>query len=265
MIRLLFITLAGFGLIVGYIKYLENRGLFYPMKAVEFYPSGFGITFEDVYIKTKDGLNINGWFIPHHNAKYTLLFCHGNAGNIGHRLDKLQMFSDIGVNILIIDYRGYGKSKGRPSEKGFYLDIEAAYNYLVVDRKIPPQRIILYGESLGAAVAIDLAVKAKVGAIIAEGAFSDEKDMARNIYPFMPAFILSYKFDSLGKIRKVGVPKLFIHSIDDDIVPFELGYKLYNAAYGPKEFVKIRGGHNNAFLNSKEKYISSISSFIAKL
>jgi fermentation-respiration switch protein FrsA (DUF1100 family) len=235
------------------------------MKGIEFYPSSFNIPFEDVYIKTRDGLTINGWFIPHSNARYTLLFCHGNAGNISHRMEKLQLLSNIGINIFIIDYRSYGKSEGRPSEKGFYLDADAAYRYLVNKRRITPQQIILYGESLGGAVAIDLAAKAKVKAIIIEGGFSDEGDMARTIYPFMPTFVLSNKFDSLGKIKKVKAAKLFIHSLDDEIVPFELGYRLYRAAGEPKEFVKIRGGHNNAFLNSEEKYISSISSFLLTL
>lgn len=263
--RLLIIALIGCGLIVGYVRYLEKKYLFYPKKEITRYPSSYNIPFEDVYIKTRDGLLINGWFIPHDNAKYTLLFFHGNGGNIGYRLEKLQILNSIGINIFIIDYRAYGKSQGSPSEKGFYSDATAAFRYLTDERKIPAEKIILYGESLGAAVAIDLASRAKVRALITEGAFSDEGDMARNIYPAMPTFILHNRFDSLGKIKKVEAPKLFIHSVDDEIVPFQLGYKLYGAAEKPKKFIIIRGSHNRAFLNSKEKYFSSINSFLATL
>jgi len=235
------------------------------MKTIEFYPTAYSMPFEDVYIKTKDGLTINGWFLPRGNARHTLLFFHGNAGNIGHRLEKLQMLSDIGINIFIIDYRSYGKSQGKPSEKGLYLDAVCAYQYLVDNRIIPPGQIIVYGESLGGAVAIDLASKVKVGGLITEGVFSDEADMAWTVFPGMPAFILNNKFDSLKKIKKVKAAKLFIHSIDDEIVPFELGRKLYSAAGEPKQFAKIRGGHNNAYMASKKEYISAVSSFVGTL
>lgn len=265
MIRVLYWILLVFGLIVAYTKYIENTSVFFPVKAIELYPSVVNLPFEDVYIKTDDGLRINGWFIPRRNAKYTLLFCHGNAGNVGDRVEKLGMLWEIGVNIFIIDYRGYGKSEGRPSEKGFYLDASAAYNYLVNSRHIQPDEIILYGESLGTTVVIDLASKVKVKAIIVEGAFSSGRDIAGKIYPFLPTFLFSNRFNSLEKIKKVEAAKLFIHSRNDEIVPFALANKLYNAARGPKDFSEIAGGHNSAFSDSKEKYLSSLGSFIKKL
>lgn len=263
--KVLFLILLVIGLIVLCIRYIETRGIFYPKKEIEVYPSALNLPYEDVYIKTEDGVRINGWFIPRANAKYTLLFFHGNAGNIEHRLDKLVMLREAGVNIFIIDYRGFGKSEGRLTEEGFYLDANAAYNYLVNSRGIRPEQIILYGESLGTAVVIDLASKVKVAAIIAEGAFSGGRDMAKKIYPFLPAFLFSNKFNSLKKIKKVQAPKLFIHSINDEIVPFALVNKLYKAASGPKELIELIGAHNTAFLDSKEKYVSSISLFIEKL
>ncbi|MBU0503681.1 MAG: alpha/beta hydrolase [Candidatus Omnitrophota bacterium] len=265
MTRTLYLILFGVVIITAYIKYIESRGIFYPEKRIESYPSAFNISFEDVYVKTEDRLKINGWFIPQSNAKYTLLFFHGNAGNIGHRLEKLLMLRNTGVNIFIIDYRGFGKSEGKVSEKGLYLDAKAAYNYLVDSRRILPEQIILYGESLGTAVVIDLAANAKVKAIIVEGAFSSGKDMASRIYPFLPGFIFSNSYDSLGKIKKMQVAKLFIHSRNDEIVPFALANKLYNASPEPKELVEINGGHNTAFLDSQEKYISSIGLFIERL
>lgn len=265
MTRALYLVLFGCLIIVVYIRYLENKGIFFPEKSVEFYPSSANLPYEDIYLKTEDGLSINGWFIPNHNAKYTFLFCHGNAGNIGHRLEKLLMLRSTGVNIFIIDYRGYGKSDGNISEKGFYLDARAAYDYLVNSRSLLPEQIILYGESIGTAAVIDLAAKAKVRAIIVEGGFSRGKDVARRFYPFLPGFIFSNTFDSLGKIKNVRVPKLFIHSRNDEILPFELASKLYDASPEPKEISEIRGNHNTAFLDSREKYISSIGLFIKKL
>lgn len=250
---------------VAYIKYLENKGIYFPEKKIEFYPSFFNLSFQDIYLKTEDDVTINAWFIPYPQAKYTLLFFHGNAGNLSHRLEKLMLLRKAGVNIFIIDYRGYGKSEGVVTEKGFYFDASATYHYLVNHRGILAGEIILYGESLGTAVAINLAAKTKVRAIILEGAFSRGRDMARKIFPFLPTLIFSNSFDSLKKIQKVRVPKLFIHSRNDEVVPFELANKLYHASLAPKEFAEIEGCHNSAFLDSKEKYFSSIDLFIKKL
>ncbi len=260
---LLYITLAVI-LLVVYIRYIESKSIFFPMKKIEFTPDFVNLVYEDVYIKTQDNIKINGWFFPKDNAKYTILFCHGNAGNIGHRLEKIVMLLDMGVNVFIIDYRGYGNSKGKPSEKGIYLDTKAGYDYLVNTRKIQPEHIILYGESIGGAAVIDLASKTKVGALITEETFSSAVDMAKRIYPFLPSFLFSVRFDSLTKIKKVNAPKLIIHSINDEIVPFELGKKLYDAAKEPKQFAEIIGGHNTAFLDSKEKYAASIKAFLKR-
>ncbi len=259
----LFIILAIILLMV-YVRYIESRSIFFPMKKIEFTPGLVNLAFEDVYITTSDNIKLNGWFIPCDNARYTFLFCHGNAGNIGHRIEKIIIFREIGVNVFIIDYRGYGNSEGKPSERGIYLDAKAGYDYLVNTRKIKPEHIILFGESIGGAAVIDLASKVKVGALITEEAFSSARDMARRIYPFLPSFLYSVKLDSLTKIKKVDAPKLIIHSVNDEIVPFALGKKLFNAAKEPKQLVEIMGSHNTAFLDSKEKYTRSIEVFIQK-
>lgn len=250
------------GTIWGYTKYIESRSIFLPMKKVEFTPKLISLPFEDVYIKTRDNVQINGWFIPSEGAKYTILFCHGNGGNIGHRLEKLNLLHKMNTNIFIIDYRGYGRSEGRPGEAGMYLDAQAAYDYLVNQRKISPERIILYGESLGNAAVIDLASRRNVGAVIAEGAFTKGRDMARRVYPFLPAFLFSDNFNSLAKIKQLKAAKLFIHSRNDEIVPFDLGQSLYNVAPEPKQFVELIGGHNTVHIDSQEKYTSSIRAFI---
>lgn len=257
--------LIGLGLIVAYVKYLEYKGVYYPAKEILNFPSSVSISFKDIYITTEDNVKINGWFISNQKAKYTLLFFHGNAGNIGDRIDKLQLLYQAGLNIFIIDYRGFGKSQGRPSELGFYHDASAAYDYLINTINIKPERVVLYGESLGSAVAVDLAFHRRVRALILEGAFSRGRDMAVKIYPLLPRFVFSNSFDSLTKVKEINAPKLFIHSRDDEIVPFKLGRKLYDYAAGPKEFLEIEGDHNDAFMRSQHSCLSSISEFIGKL
>ncbi|MBN3038554.1 MAG: alpha/beta hydrolase [Candidatus Omnitrophica bacterium] len=256
--------LLGIALLFGYIKYIESKAIYLPTKGVDYYPDLAGLAFEDIDVITEDGLRINGWFVPGKDTKYTVLFCHGNGGNIGHRMEKLVYFYNLGLSSFIIDYRGYGKSQGSPSEKGLYADARAAYDYLLRKRKIPAEAIILYGESLGSAVVIHLAAEEKVGGLIIEGGFSRGRDMAKAIYPFLPSFLFADSFDSLAKIGKVKAPKLFMHSKDDEVVPFILAKKLYDAADNPKHFAQLRGGHNSVLYDSQESYLSVIKSFIEK-
>ncbi len=248
-----------------YLRFIEKRSIFFPMKEIKSDPEIIGLSFEEVNFKTADNVELNGWFIPREGAKDTIIFCHGNGGNISHRLEKIAILHNIGLNVFIFDYRGYGRSKGSPSEKGLYKDAEAAYGYLVSRDNISEENIVLYGESIGGAVAIDLAMRRKVKALITEETLSSVKDMIKIIYPFLPYFVFQSRFDSVSKIKGINVPKLIIHSVDDEIVPFRLGEKLFESASFPKEFLKIRGSHNTAFLDSKELFISGITSFVKAL
>lgn len=248
-----------------WVRYLERHSVYFPMREVTATPALLELPYEEIYFQTSDNKRLNGWFIPNDRSKFTVIFCHGNGGNIGHRLEKIQILHNLGADVFIFDYRGYGKSEGRPSEIGLYQDAVAAYDYLIKVRKVSKAHIILYGESLGGAVAIDLAQKVNAQALITEDVFTSVKDMAKVAYPLMPNFILSTRFDSISKIKKVTCPKLFIHSIDDEIVPFYLGERLYNAARPPKTFLKIRGGHNTAFLDSKEQFKEGIKSFLCEV
>lgn len=260
--RMILYLIIFFIIFIFYAKYLERKSIFYPCKEIIATPLDCGLAYEDVHFTTEDNLRINGWLVSKQGARYTILFFHGNAGNISHRLDKLKILYDIGVNIFIIDYRGYGKSEGKPSESGLYSDSKAAYNYLVHERKVNPQAIILYGESLGSAVAMDLAVKEKTAGIITEVAFSNIRDMAKIYYPYIPSFLISARFDSLAKIPFLSVPKLFILCETDEIVPFNLGKKLYDIALEPKRLIVLKGSHNTAFLDSIKEYVSGIASFV---
>jgi len=250
---------------VSYLRYFEHKALYFPTSEIEYLPTVIGLSYEDVYIDTDDGIKLHTWFIPATDSKYTLLFCHGNGGNISHRIEKLDILNKLGLDIFIFDYRGYGKSSGRPSEKGFYKDVEAMYNYLVSKRRIEPKDIILYGESLGGAVAIELATKRKPKALITEASFSSTKDVAKELYPLFPTFIIWSKFDSLSKIKNITIPKLIIHSQNDDIIPFSHSLKLLEASPEPKRHLVLTGSHNDFFIDSRDLYASGIRDFLKGL
>lgn len=251
--------------IFSYVKYIEKKSIFFPFRELEATPKDLHLAFEDVYLDTSDGEKLNAWFVPSTGSQRMLLFFHGNGGNISHRLESIDIFNKLGLGIFIIDYRGYGASTGRPTEKGIYLDAQAAYDYLLRQKNIRPENIIVYGESLGAQAAVDLASKNKVAALILEEAFTSAKDMSAAIYPFLPTIFLSVKFDSSNKIKKISCPKLIIHSRNDEIVPFRLGRKLYDAAPEPKEFLELTGGHNTCIFDSHDLFVSGLKKFLAKL
>jgi len=248
-----------------YVRLLERKIIYYPSKIIEFKPSEVGLAYEDVFLKAQDGIELHGWFVPAPNPYATVLYFHGNAGNISHRVEIAKMFNEKKMNFFIIDYRGFGRSKGSPNEKGTYLDGLAAYNYLVNVKGILPEKIVLYGKSLGAAVAIDVATKVKAGAFICESGFTSTQDMARGIYKFFPLWLfVGQKYDSLGKIEQVNIPTLIIHSQNDEIVPFSHGKRLFEKAREPKELYVMRGGHNDAFYIYSEECMQRIDDFLRK-
>ncbi len=258
------IILGFIGLFI-YVRFLEATTVFLPAKKILVYPLEVGLGFEDIHFMTDDHLRLHGWFIKASSQpkeKPTLIFFHGNAGNIGDRMDKILLFHKMGLNVFIIDYRGYGQSEGRPSERGMYLDAEAAYQYLKSHPDIDQNKFLVYGESLGGAAAVHLASEKKVAGLILDSTFTNAADMGKLIMPVIPSFLLSIKLDSLSKMKDIQIPKLFIHSIDDETVPYALGRKLYDAAPPPKGFVEISGDHNEGFFQSQQIYYEGIKNFL---
>lgn len=253
------------GIAIVYLRYIEYKSLYVPMSEIELTPSAVGLSYEDMYIDVDKKIRLNAWIVPAKDSNFTILFCHGNAGNISHRIEKVLILNRLGLDVFIFDYRGYGKSKGRPSEKGLYKDAESAYDFLVSKLKLSPERIIFYGESLGGAVAVDLATKRKVRALIIESTFGSVQDMLKTVYPFLPAFFISSKFDSTRKIKYIHIPKLIINSQNDEIVPFSQSIKLFNISPEPKKHLVIMGSHNTCFQDSKDLYVSGINDFITDL
>ena len=228
---------------------------------------------EDANFSSQDGVNLHGWYctpgrrkdhtFSSHRGEMVLLFFHGNGGNITHRYDMIRWLIALPVNVFIIDYRGYGKSRGSPSEKGLYLDARAAWDYLISERRIPVERVILFGESLGGAVAIDLATRVRPTGLIVQSSFTSIPDMAKVIFPFLPRFLVRTKMNSIDKISKVDCPKLFVHSPPDEVVPYEFGRRLFEAATEPKQFYEIPGAsHNNTYLVGGQPYLEVLRRFV---
>ncbi len=244
--------------------YVERSIVFKPQKGVQSTPSGVGLRYQEAVIQTPDGVRLHSWFFANPDARMTLFFLHGNAGNIGSRLEKISFFLDLGMSVFIIDYRGYGASTGSPSEKGLYKDAQAAYDHLTRTLKIASERIIVYGESLGSSVAIDVASKNRAAGLIVEGAYSSAADMSRHLYPMVPTFMMGIKMDNASKIGSIRGPKLFIHSRSDEVVPFSLGQKLFDLASEPKELVVIEGGHNDSFFKYQEQIRAKVEAFLTE-
>jgi fermentation-respiration switch protein FrsA (DUF1100 family) len=193
----------------------------------------------------------------------TLLFFHGGVGNLSDYLEKVHLLHDMGLDVFTVDYRGYGKSGGTPSESGLASDAVAAYFYLTGKRHVKPERLYLYGEDLGAAVAIDLATKVPAAGLITEGASASVIEKIEEAWPLIPwQFLLRSKFDSLTKIRDVHMPLLIIHSADDEVVSFNDSRRLSALAHEPKELVEIHGTHRDAFVHSFDLYYDKVAHFI---
>lgn len=233
-----------------WVRWQERRGLFFPALDLYASPAAAGMAFEDVYFDSA-GNRLHGWYMPA-SGDQVVLWAHGNAGNIADRLDQaVQMKRALGVSSFMFDYRGYGKSEGRPSEQGLYQDTEAAFKWLTETRGVDPGRIILYGHSLGSAPVIDLALNmgARAAALVLESPFTSAADVARRMYFGLPVgFVMSVRLDNLGRIGGVRMPILIIHGDRDTVIPFDMGEKLFKAAPEPKAFLPVpNGDHSDCY------------------
>ncbi|VAW94397.1 Hydrolase, alpha/beta fold family [hydrothermal vent metagenome] len=261
------LSLAAIGLLLlnTWFYFLQPSMLFYPYKYLTVTPKDWSLAYENVEIVTTDNIRLHGWYLPVSNSRQVVLFFHGNGGNISHREDSLKIFNQLGLNVLIIDYRGYGLSEGSITESGIYLDAMAAWQYLLNQHDYSGKDIIVFGRSLGGAVATQLASQVQPRALIIESSFSSIKDMASRILPFISKLIyLRYDFNTESSIKQVRVPVLVMHSLDDDIIPFQLGIKIFKAANEPKEFYKLQGNHNNGFMESMPEYQQTIKQFLGR-
>jgi hypothetical protein len=256
---------------------LEDRFIYFPtMLPAGWTAVGSGslpatLSAEECFFPTADGLRLHGLYCREAGAldgpaRNVLLWFHGNAGSVADRLDMAGDLRTLPADLFLIDYRGYGLSEGKPSEEGLYRDALAAWRYLTAERKIPSSRIVLFGKSLGGAVAIDLATRVHPAGLIVQSSFTSVPDMAAIAMPFVPRFLVRTKMDSLSKVRTIACPKLFIHGPQDEVIPFAMGRRLFEAAAAPKGFYEVAGsGHNETWLVGGTGYRERIAQFITRL
>ncbi len=253
--------------IVLLVFVFQSRLVYFPQigRELSVTPRAHGLDFESVNISTEDGETLHAWWVPAKDARGTVLFFHGNAGNISHRIDYLRMFRQLGYATLIFDYRGYGNSTGSPSESGTYLDAAAAWRWLTQTRGIRPGDIVFAGESLGGAVASGLAVQQAPRALVLLSTFTSAPDLGAEVYPFIPVRLISrFSYDNLANLRQIKSPVLIAHSRDDDIVPFAHGRRLFEAASEPRQFLEMRGGHNDGFIFTREEWVRVLADFLER-
>ena len=246
---------------------IDKRFIFFPERQLLETPARWGLSFEEVHFTASDGVKLHGWFVPG-ESDVTWIWFHGNAGNISHRLENLMLLHrQLGVNIFLFDYRGYGRSDGKVSEDGTYRDAVGALDYILSRQDINPEKIIYFGRSLGAGVAVELATRRQPYGLILESSFTSVKDMAKKAFPLIPLYLLVHtKYDSLSKMGQVACPTLILHGDEDEIVPVSHAQKLYDATAGPKELYLIPGAsHNNTYLIGDKPYYRVLADFIASL
>jgi len=263
--KILLIIIFGAIIFKIYFIFLEQKSLYHPYKEIPQTPANLGIAYEEINFKTADGKLLNGWFVPAKDAKATVLYCHGNAGNIYHRLHKVKFFHEMGVNFFIFDYRGYGKSTGKPSEKGLYKDAQAAYDYIISRSDVDRNKIVVYGKSLGGPVAADLCLHRKASALILEGSFASVALRAQQLYPFLPMkLLITQKYDAMAKVKDMHIPKLIAHARQDEVISFRHGEILFKSVAEPKQFLPFDGGHNDDVYVTSSAYREELLKFLMR-
>ncbi len=248
------LLIAGGFLALLLVMYLfQDRLLFMPSSGMVHTPDSFGITAEDFWVETGDGVQIHGWYFPNDNSEQVIVLSHGNAGNISYRITIAETLLETGAAVLMYDYRGYGKSEGSPNEKGLYKDIEAVVAGLKNGKEYKEENIFMYGRSLGGAVAAYAATQYNLGGLVLDSAFRNLRTMIRDVYPFVPTALARYTFPTDEYLKELeNIPVIIMHSPNDEIVGFHNGEYLFDVANEPKQFVELRGGHNNNFFESSE-------------
>ena len=257
---------AVYVLLIAYVYLFQARLIFFPNvpgRTLTATPRQIGLEFEDVRITTADRVDLHGWYVAAPPGAPAVILCHGNAGNIAHRLDWLEMFCGMGFAMLLFDYRGFGRSSGTPTEQGTYLDAQAAWDYLTNTQGFSPRRIVIVGESLGGPIAAHLAKDVAPGSLVLVSTFTSVPNLACNLYWYLPVRRLSrFQYPTAEYVARVHVPTLVIHSRDDETIPFLHGEELRRHASGPAQLLEIFGDHNAAFMLSRPKITEGMRSFL---
>src|SRR5215210_1687127 len=264
-LKIMLAVLCTYAAFVAVLYVFQDRLIYYPQmgRHVVTTPAASGIAYEDFTIRTEDRETLNLWWVPAPEPRGVVLLLPGNAGNISHRIEYALMFRRLGYNTVLLDYRGYGKSTGTPSEEGTYRDADAAWRWLTETRAIPPNQIVVFGESLGGGVGSWLASRYTPRALVLASTFTSSVDLGAELYPFLPVRLISrFRYDTLRRLPDVHVPVLVIHSPTDEVIPYSHGERLYAAANEPKEFLEIAGGHNDSAVFMRREWIDRLGAFL---
>ncbi|MGC2030889.1 MAG: alpha/beta fold hydrolase [Steroidobacteraceae bacterium] len=263
---ILLTVVAVYVLLVAYVFIFQARLIFFPNvpgRTLTATPRQIGLEFEDLRVTTADRVDLHGWYVAAAPGAPAVILCHGNAGNIAHRLEWLEMLCGMGFAMLLFDYRGFGRSRGTPTEQGTYLDAQAAWDYLTNTKGFSPRSIVIVGESLGGPIAAHLAKDVGPGALILVSTFTSVPDLASNLYWYLPVRLLArFQYPTAEYVARVHVPTLVIHSRDDEMIPFLHGEELRRRASGSAQLLEIFGDHNAAFMLSRPKLIEGIRSVL---
>lgn len=254
---------VSYGIILLLMYFLQGQIMYHPQDKIYATPRDVGLEYKDVNFASEDGVDLHGWFIPADRSPLTVLYFHGNAGNISGRLETIQLLHQLGLNVFIFDYRGYGSSKGKPTKEGTYRDAAAAWNYLISERNIAEEQIVIMGRSLGGSIAAWLAARENPAAVVIESTFTSAAELGGEIYPWLPVrFILKHNYDTQKHLQQIDEPLFMAHSRDDQIVPFNHGKKLFELANDPKQFLEMRGYHGSAFMETGGTYREGLAQFL---
>ncbi|MGZ5227757.1 MAG: alpha/beta hydrolase [Burkholderiales bacterium] len=263
--KIVLVVCLAYVAILGVLYVFQDRLIYYPQvgRSVRTTPAARGIAYDEVALRTDDGETLNAWWIPTPESRGVALLLPGNAGNISHRIDYAIMFRGLRFSTLLVDYRGYGKSTGKPSEEGTYSDADTAWRWLTETHRIPGRDIVVYGESLGGGVSSWLASRYRPRALVLASTFTSALDLGAELYWFLPVRMISrFRYDTLTRLATVQAPVLVIHSRADEIVPYAHGERLYAAANAPKAFLEISGGHNDSAVFMRSEWVEALGAFL---
>jgi len=261
-----FVILAAAAIWIG-LRAFERAMVFVPSRAMLAHPGTVGLAYEPFFLTAADGVRLRAWWLPGKTADAPVMLClHGNGGNLSSRTDKMRLFHDAGAAQLWLDWRGYGESAGSPNEPGLYRDAHAGWAWLTAVKQIPAAKLVLYGESLGGAAAVELATRVPAAGLIVDSSFTSLTEMVGVVLPWFPARLAMIRFDSRARLPRVTIPTLFLHSREDDIIPYEMALANLGASGAPKKrLVDLKGSHNEGFLDAGTAYTNAIRDFLAAL
>lgn len=269
-LKVIAFIIIGYLIVVGLMTAFQNQMIFHPSSRMIDTPERLGLVWTEHRVETSDGISLHGWMVGDPEELPVVVYSHGNAGNISGRVEIAGEIAEQGAAVFLYDYRGYGRSEGEPSEPGIYDDGESVVYYLRQQLNVPEERMIFYGRSLGGAVAARQSAEFTGAGLVLDSAFINGKEIASDLYPFIPGFLVSIRFPVDEDLQRSAVGKVMVmHAQNDRIISIRHGKELYRIAdeddSKSASFVELRGGHNSSFIESREIYAQRWAEFLSKI